>query len=321
MIFIDANIYLRFYDSNHKLFKKLLDYLLEVKEDIFITRQVVDEVNRNKLIVFNKSISNYKVKMKLETVKLPEHFTSTSNSFDIVEWNKKRAILKEQNDQLLKDLEYFFNESLDKICSSEDIVSKSLINLFGTAIIETDEEIIEARIRKEIGNPPGKNNDCLGDQISWTQILNNAQNTKNLWVISNDFDYFTKYNKNLYLNPFLLSELHKKNPTIKVNCFNELSIGLDSYFKECKHIDFLSKEQVNKISHEEKQYRTNISSSNISAVGYNEKNKVLEIEFNHGGVYQYFDVPADEYESLMNASSLGLYFSHNIRNDYDYEKL
>ncbi|MBN2260283.1 MAG: KTSC domain-containing protein, partial [Clostridiales bacterium] len=29
-------------------------------------------------------------------------------------------------------------------------------------------------------------------------------------------------------------------------------------------------------------------------------------------VYQYFDVPNDDYEALMNASSLGSYFYHNI---------
>ena len=67
--------------------------------------------------------------------------------------------------------------------------------------------------------------------------------------------------------------------------------------------------------------RQSVESSNIASVGYDAENRILEIEFNHGGVYQYFDVPADEYESLMNASSLGSYFSHNIRNDYDYEKL
>lgn len=61
LIFIDTNIYLRFFDSNQKVFRNLLDELLKIKENIFISNQIVNEVNRNKLNVFEKSISNYKI--------------------------------------------------------------------------------------------------------------------------------------------------------------------------------------------------------------------------------------------------------------------
>jgi len=67
--------------------------------------------------------------------------------------------------------------------------------------------------------------------------------------------------------------------------------------------------------------RENVDSSNLASVGYDEESQILEIEFNHGGVYQYYDVPKEEYQSLMNADSLGSYFYHNIRNDYEYAKL
>ena len=67
--------------------------------------------------------------------------------------------------------------------------------------------------------------------------------------------------------------------------------------------------------------RISVDSSNLASVGYDEENKILEIEFNHGGIYQYFDVPKDEYDALMNASSLGSYFYHNIRDDYEFDKL
>ena len=67
--------------------------------------------------------------------------------------------------------------------------------------------------------------------------------------------------------------------------------------------------------------RENVSSSNLASVDYDAENQISEIEFNHGGVYQYFDVPQDEYEALMNASSHGSYFYHNIRGDYEYTKL
>lgn len=67
--------------------------------------------------------------------------------------------------------------------------------------------------------------------------------------------------------------------------------------------------------------RQSVESSNLASVGYDAENEILEVEFKHGGVYQYFDVPQNVYEELMNVSSHGVYFSANIRNDYDYQKM
>ncbi|MEB2787274.1 KTSC domain-containing protein [Algoriphagus persicinus] len=67
--------------------------------------------------------------------------------------------------------------------------------------------------------------------------------------------------------------------------------------------------------------RQSVESSNLASIGYDAENEILEVEFNHGGVYQYFDVPEYVYEELMSADSHGVYFSANIRNDYEYEKM
>lgn len=67
--------------------------------------------------------------------------------------------------------------------------------------------------------------------------------------------------------------------------------------------------------------RQAVESSNLASVGYDAENKILEVEFKHGGVYQYFDVPESVYEELMNADSHGKYFVHNIKDDYEFEKL
>jgi ATP-dependent DNA helicase RecG len=66
--------------------------------------------------------------------------------------------------------------------------------------------------------------------------------------------------------------------------------------------------------------RVNVDSSNLASVGYDAENKILEIEFNHGGVYQYFDVPKDAYNELMEADSHGKYFVHHIKGHYSYSK-
>ncbi|GGE29416.1 KTSC domain-containing protein [Psychroflexus planctonicus] len=66
--------------------------------------------------------------------------------------------------------------------------------------------------------------------------------------------------------------------------------------------------------------RQPVRSSNIVSVGYDSNSEILEAEFKDGSVYQYFDVPKDEYDSLRSASSHGIYFSKNIRDNYKFKK-
>lgn len=46
-----------------------------------------------------------------------------------------------------------------------------------------------------------------------------------------------------------------------------------------------------------------VSSSRIANVGW--ENDTLEIQFHNGAVYQYYNVSQSEYQSFMNAPSLG----------------
>lgn len=68
--------------------------------------------------------------------------------------------------------------------------------------------------------------------------------------------------------------------------------------------------------------RQSVESSNLASVGYDAENEILEIEFNHGGVYQYFDVPENVYEELKSAGSHGQYFDRNIKKaGYEFQKM
>ncbi|MDD2537618.1 MAG: KTSC domain-containing protein [Candidatus Absconditabacteria bacterium] len=67
--------------------------------------------------------------------------------------------------------------------------------------------------------------------------------------------------------------------------------------------------------------RQSVSSSNINSIGYDEETQILEIEFNHGGIYQYFGVSESEYNGIMNAGSIGTYFHDNIKDKYNYSKV
>jgi hypothetical protein len=67
--------------------------------------------------------------------------------------------------------------------------------------------------------------------------------------------------------------------------------------------------------------RQPVASSDLRSVGYEEEQRMLEIAFRSGGVYQYFGVSPGEYRALMAAGSKGSYFSHNIKPRYRYRKV
>lgn len=66
---------------------------------------------------------------------------------------------------------------------------------------------------------------------------------------------------------------------------------------------------------------TTVESSMIYAVGYDSKARTLEVVFNTGGVYQYYDVPPEEYEELMEAESKGSYMHECIIDVYPYAQI
>jgi hypothetical protein len=66
--------------------------------------------------------------------------------------------------------------------------------------------------------------------------------------------------------------------------------------------------------------RDPVKSSTLRAVGYDPEKKILEVEFNNGGVYQYFGVDKDIYDRLSAAQSAGKFFSSEIRGKYSTAK-
>jgi hypothetical protein len=66
--------------------------------------------------------------------------------------------------------------------------------------------------------------------------------------------------------------------------------------------------------------REHVSSSAITAVGYDPESETLEVEFRSGAVYEYRHVPSKVYRSLMSAPSKGQYLSRHIRDRYGFSR-
>lgn len=64
-----------------------------------------------------------------------------------------------------------------------------------------------------------------------------------------------------------------------------------------------------------------VDSTNVAAVGYDSGSSILQVEFNNGTLYQYFDVPEHIFEGLRDAASVGGYLAANIKGNYRYSKV
>jgi len=67
--------------------------------------------------------------------------------------------------------------------------------------------------------------------------------------------------------------------------------------------------------------RKRVRSSNVSAIGYDPEQAVLEVQFLDGSVYQYYDVEEEVHQEFMTAPSKGRFLWQFIRDVYEYEQI
>jgi hypothetical protein len=227
-VFVDANEYLGLYGSIAG--KKLLDLLEGQKSNIFVPKQVVDEVLRNKLECSNRFFSEQLKDIAANKFPIPDHLLGIDDA-KLTEYRKTLQGVEE----VRKSLRALASDALGRISRSEDDVSKRLAGLFDKAVEASEEELQRARKRKERGNPPGKPSDPLGDQISWEQLLTYVQSSghKDIWLITRDTDYFAKTDKGvLLLNPLLNLDLVRVcGGQLQIHCYEDLSDGLIDFAK------------------------------------------------------------------------------------------
>lgn len=65
---------------------------------------------------------------------------------------------------------------------------------------------------------------------------------------------------------------------------------------------------------------TPVSSSAIRAIGYDEDERTLHVEFASGQRYEYPGVDPEEHQALLSAPSVGAHFASHIRPHYHGRK-
>ena len=64
-----------------------------------------------------------------------------------------------------------------------------------------------------------------------------------------------------------------------------------------------------------------VSSSTVLSIGYDRQTETLEIEFGSGRVYQYYGVPDNLHNEIMQTPSKGQFFNTYIRDQYPFSRV
>jgi predicted nucleic acid-binding protein len=223
-LYIDTNAYLSFYHLTSDDLEELRKLIALIDNDqitLHLPEQTFDEFNRNRDVKIADALKRFKEE------KLNNQFPQICK--DYVEFDRMREAIKEfdrNKSELLKKItEAVFNHSLaaDRLTS----------DLFAVAHnYETPVGMIEsARIRYDLGRPPGKNG-SYGDAINWETLLDVVPEGEDLYFVSDDKDFYSEIDPS-YFNSYLLKEW-EEDKSSNIYSYRRISGFLKDKFPEIK---------------------------------------------------------------------------------------
>ena len=64
-----------------------------------------------------------------------------------------------------------------------------------------------------------------------------------------------------------------------------------------------------------------LGSSNVYSFGYDPRNRILEVRFHDGQLYQYFDVDENIFREMQSAPSTGRFIGTVLRGKFPYRRV
>ena len=233
-LFIDTNIFLSFYHFTSEDLEELnkLGVLLEKKKvELYLPEQVVNEFrcNReNKIMAALKQLQEPKLKLQYpQLCKDYEQYPTLKKLLE--ECEKQRSTLV---DKIMKDVA--------KQTLKADVTIKNLFEKAKRFSID-DKLVDKARVRMQVGNPPGKGG-SLGDAINWEALLKNVPVGENLHFITDDKDYRSIVDRNNF-REFLSQEWTEKKRS-QIVYYERLSLFFQAHFPNIKLASELEKESL-----------------------------------------------------------------------------
>ena len=231
-LFIDTNIFLSFYHLSSDDLEELrkLGVLLEQKRvTLFLTDQVVAEFRRNRETKLADALKGFKEqRLKLQ-------FPQICKDYD--EYNTLRDLQRNY-----EDCHAVLLDKISKDVSGATLKADATISVLfakATKIPSTAPLITRAKLRYEVGNPPGKDR-SLGDAINWEALLEHVPQFAELHLVSDDRDYVSALDEN-QLKEFLLIEWAQRGKGA-IRFYRRLSSFFKEHFPDIKLASELVKE-------------------------------------------------------------------------------
>jgi|JI6StandDraft_1071083.scaffolds.fasta_scaffold03563_6 predicted nucleic acid-binding protein len=231
-IFIDTNVYLKFYHySNDELeeLRKLIVLIEQGEILLYVPSQVFNEFTRNREVKIADALKTFKED------KLNNSFPIFLKEYPEYELMKKAIAEYQKNKRIVL-------ENIKIAIESNSLKADEIIKeLFEKAeIIEANESLINsAKVRFDLGNPPGKNN-SYGDALNWETLLQDTSIDKDLIFISDDKDYFSEID-NAKFNKYLEREWENRKNS-KIIFFKSISEFFKSKYPNIKLASDLQKD-------------------------------------------------------------------------------
>lgn len=199
-VFIDTNVFLSFYAYNSddiEQLKKLSDLIKGGTLKLYVPQQVTEEFSRNREVKLAASIADFS---QVGPKALPRFLADYEEA---AAYHSALAGLSKARNALVQ-------KATDDAATVSFAVDKLVIGLFQDAVpgLITDGMITKARLRRDVGNPPGKGS-SLGDQINWEYLLATVPENTNLHIVSKDGDFQSAF-KNGKPHQYLCEEWRKK---------------------------------------------------------------------------------------------------------------
>lgn len=196
-LFIDTNVFLAFYHLTSEDLEELkkLSVLIQNGEiRLFLPDQVKQEFHRNREAKIADAVK------RLRDQSLNLQFPQICKDYD--EYRQLRRLQKEY-EQVHSEL----LAKIDQDVSSRQLKADQLIDeLFSIALqLDTTPVLVEqAKLRMDLGNPPGKSG-SLGDAIIWETLLQSPPNGEAFHFVTDDKDYGSPLDSTAF-NGYLLDE-------------------------------------------------------------------------------------------------------------------
>lgn len=231
-LFIDTNVYLTFYHFSSDELEELRKLLVAIKNHkivLYLPEQATSEFKRNR---------EGKIADALKTLgeqKLAKEFPQFCKDYE--EYGELRAAIQKYEESKKKLMLNLLPDIKNKNLGADKIIS----DLFGEAkILETTEEILlQAKRRFDLGNPPGKNK-SYGDAVNWESLIASVPNREKFYLITDDKDYISPIDNNS-LSEFLVEEWKEKKES-EIFFYKSLTSFFREHFPDIKLATQLERE-------------------------------------------------------------------------------